>query len=95
MVRKNKREFIDKSWKPILQTPSFPEYLSRHSVASSTASIVLIQIFGDSYPFNDDVEIKFGLPVHSFSTFSVAAIEASTSRLYGGIHFLDAIEPGI
>jgi hypothetical protein len=89
------REFIDKSWKPILQTPPFPEYLSGHSVASSAASIILIKIFGDSFSFDDDVEVEFGLPVRSFSSFSEAAMEASMSRLYGGIHFRDAIEQGI
>jgi hypothetical protein len=89
------REFIDKSWTPILQTPPFPEYLSGHSVASSAASVVLTQIFGNGFPFDDSVEVEFGLPVRSFSSFADAAMEASLSRLYGGIHFRDAIEQGI
>lgn len=89
------REFIDKSWKPILQTPPFPEYLSGHSVASSAASVLLTHIFGDTFSFNDDVEVEFGLPIRSFASFSEAALEASMSRLYGGIHFRDAIEQGI
>jgi hypothetical protein len=88
-------EFIDKSWKPILQTPPFPEYLSGHSVASSSASIILTEIFGDIFSFDDDVEVEFGLPIRSFNSFSEAAMEASLSRLYGGIHFRDAIEQGI
>ena len=33
--------------------------------------------------------------VRSFASFSEAALEASMSRLYGGIHFRDAIEQGI
>ena len=73
----------------------FPEYLSGHSVASSAASIVLINIFADLLAFDDDVEVAFELPVRSFSSFSEAAMEASMSRLYGGIHFRDAIEQGI
>jgi hypothetical protein len=73
----------------------FPEYLSGHSVASSAASIVLINIFADLLAFDDDVEVAFELPVRSFSSFSEAAKEASMSRLYGGIHFRDAIEQGI
>lgn len=89
------REFMDKSWKPILQTPPFPEYLSGHSVASSAASVILTRIFGDGFYFDDYVEVEFGLPVRSFSSFSEAAMEASVSRLYGGIHFRDAIEQGI
>ena len=73
----------------------FPEYLSGHSVASSAASIVLINIFADLLAFDDDVEVAFELPVRSFSSFSEAAMEASMSKLYGGIHFRDAIEQGI
>lgn len=89
------REYIDKSWKPVLQTPPFPEYLSGHSVASSAADIILTKIFGDSFSFDDDVEVEFGIPVRTYSSFSEAAMEASMSRLYGGIHFRDAIEQGI
>jgi hypothetical protein len=73
----------------------FPEYLSGHSVATSATSIVLINIFADSLAFDDDVEVAFGLPVRSFSSFSEVAMEASMSRLYGGIHFRNAIEQGI
>jgi hypothetical protein len=42
----------------------------------------------------DDTEIEFGLPSVKFSSFNNAAAEASISRLYGGIHFRDAIEQG-
>ncbi|MFM8361394.1 MAG: hypothetical protein ACKOA4_01730, partial [Haliscomenobacter sp.] len=45
--------------------------------------------------FSDDTEVEFGLPVRKFRSFSSAADEASLSRLYGGIHFRDAIEQGV
>ena len=87
--------FVDKSWKTILQTPPFPEYVSGHSVASTAASVVLTRIFGADFPFSDDTEVEFGLPVRKFRSFASAAEEASLSRLYGGIHFRDAIEQGV
>lgn len=86
---------LDRSWKPILQTPPFPEYVSGHSVASTASSIVLTRIFGTDFPFTDNTEIEFGLPERQFSSFKQAAEEASISRLYGGIHFRDAIDHGI
>ena len=89
------KAFVDKTWKSILQTPPFPEYVSGHSVASTAASIVLTRIFGPEFPFSDDTEVEFGLPVRKFRSFASAAEEASLSRLYGGIHFRDAIEQGI
>jgi len=86
---------LDRTWRPLLQTPPFPEYLSGHSVASSAASAVLTRIFGENFAFEDNTEVEFGLPVRKFRSFNQAAQEASMSRLYGGIHFRDAIEQGV
>jgi hypothetical protein len=87
-------KLIDRSWTPLLQTPPFPEYTSGHSVISAAASIVLTHIFGDNFSFTDDTEEEFGLPQRKFDSFIGAAKEAAISRLYGGIHFRDAIENG-
>lgn len=86
---------LDKNWKPILQTPPFPEYTSGHSVVSSAAATVLTSIFGEKFAFNDDTELQFGLPIRTFSSFKEAANEAAMSRMYGGIHYRAAVEVGI
>ena len=85
---------IDAGWRPILQTPPFPEYPSGHSVISTAAASVLTDFFGTNFQFDDDTETIYGLPVRHFSSFWAAANEASISRLYGGIHFRAAIEKG-
>ena len=89
------QKLIDPAWRPLLQTPPFPEYVSGHSVASNAAAIILASIFGDATAFNDDTETEFGLKPRKFSSFSAAAAEASVSRLYGGIHYRDAIDQGV
>lgn len=86
---------IDENWKPVLQTPPFPEYTSGHSVVSGAAAIVLTDIFGDDFAFEDDTEVAFGLPVRSFASFNSAADEAAISRMYGGIHYRIAVEVGV
>ena len=86
---------LDPDWLPILQTPPFPEYTSGHSVVSGAASVVLTDIFGDNFYFDDDTEIPFGLPVRSFNSFYDASDEAALSRLYGGIHYRAAIDNGL
>jgi len=86
---------IDRTWVPLLQTPPFPEYTSGHSVISTTASTLLTHIFGNHFSFTDDSEVEFGLPRRNFNSFSSASEEAAISRLYGGIHFRDAIENGV
>lgn len=88
-------QYIDDNWKPVLQTPPFPEYVSGHSVVSGAASTILTGIFGDNFAFDDDTEIPYGLPVRSFTSFNQAADEAAISRMYGGIHYRVAIEVGI
>ena len=88
-------QHIDENWKPILQTPPFPEYSSGHSVVSGASATVLTDIFGDNFKFLDDTELPYGLPVRSFSSFKAAAQEAAISRMYGGIHYRAAVENGI
>ncbi len=88
-------EHIDDSWKPVLQTPPFPEYSSGHSVVSGAASTALTSIFGDNFTFDDDTEVRYGLPIRSFSSFDQAADEAAISRMYGGIHYRAAVEIGV
>ena len=86
--------YIDEKWQPLLQTPPFPEYPSGHSVISTSTAKVLTEFFDAHFAFRDTVESYLGLPARSFSSFDQAAAEARISRLYGGIHFRDAIENG-
>lgn len=87
-------KYIDEKWKPLLQTPPFPEYSSGHSVISTAAAEVLTYFLGDNFSFTDSTETYIGLPKRNFKSFRDAAAEARISRLYGGIHFRDAIENG-
>lgn len=84
-------KYIDKDWKPFIQTPPFPEYPSGHSTISASASTMLTSLFGGNYAFTDSAEVPFGRPSRHFSSFAEAAREASLSRLYGGIHFLKSL----
>lgn len=87
-------KFIDINWKPLLQTPPFPEYTSGHAVVSNSSATMLTYLLGDHFAYTDDTEIPFGVEQRSFTSFNQAAAEASISRLYGGIHFRDSIEEG-
>ena len=86
--------YIDETWRPILQTPPFPEYTSGHSIVSMVAATVLTAYLGEHCVFTDDTEVEFGLPTRHFDSFLQAAQEAAISRLYGGIHYRAAIEAG-
>jgi hypothetical protein len=86
-------KYIDPNWRPLIQTPPFPSYVSGHAVVSAAVAEVLTDIYGDNFNYTDTSEIEFGIPERSFKSFRQAATEASLSRLYGGIHYrFDNIE---
>ncbi len=89
------RKLIDPNWKPMLQTPPFPEYPSGHSCISATSSIILTYYFGPDYKFTDSVEETYGLTPRNFTSFKQAAAEAAMSRYWGGIHFMDGNTNGV
>lgn len=88
-------QYIDPSWRPVLQTPPFPEYVSAHSVISAGASAVLTKLFGENFSFIDSTEVEFGIPPRNFNSFYDASSEAGISRYYGGIHYLPAVDYGL
>ena len=88
-------EYMDEDWVPLLQTPPFPEYTSGHSVISRAAALMLTDLYGDNFVFNDTTEVEYGLPARKFNSFIEASEEAAISRLYGGIHYMMACENGV
>jgi hypothetical protein len=86
--------YIDVKWQPVLQTPPFPEYTSGHAVVSNASAEVLSYLLGDKIAYVDDTEIPYGSGQRAFTSFRQAAAEASVSRFYGGIHYMDSITKG-
>lgn len=80
-------KYFDAEWRPLLQTPAFPEYTCGHSTISSAAAEALTSVFGDNFSYTDSTELEFGIKSRSFKSFRDAAIENNWARFYGGIHF--------
>ena len=81
------KDKIEKDWKPYLVTPPFPAYTSGHSTISAAVAEILTAQFGDNITYTDTTEKEYGLPIRTFKSFREAALQASISRVYGGIHF--------
>ncbi|MFN4286652.1 MAG: vanadium-dependent haloperoxidase [Lacibacter sp.] len=79
--------YIDENWRPFIQTPPFPSYVSGHATNSAAAAEVMTHWFGDSLRFTDTSLVPFGIKPREIVSFRKAAEEAALSRLYGGIHF--------
>jgi hypothetical protein len=98
----NPRTEPDKKWLPLLWTPPevspplflippIPEYPSAASITSSAAAEVLGRLLGDRHSFEATSETLPGV-TRRFRSVSQAARETRWSRVYGGIHFVRAIE---
>ena len=90
----NPNTISDPTWKPLIVTPPFPEYISGHSTFSGAADAVLTSFFGNNLSFTTN-SIGLSGVNRSFNNFTAAASEAGISRIYGGIHFLKANEDGL
>ncbi len=77
----------DKAWRPLLNTPNFPSYVSGHSTFSSAGATILTALFGDKVSFTYKGDPHFDVKPRTFKNFWQAAQEAGQSRIYGGIHF--------
>jgi hypothetical protein len=86
----NAQEITD----PVI-TPPYPEYTSGHSVQSAAAAYVLTDLLGDNFAFTDTTHSSRGYAARTYGSFYEAAQEAAISRLYGGIHYREAIEAGL
>ena len=80
-------KYIDPNWRPLLQTPAFPEYTCGHSTTSAASAEALTAVFGDGFAYTDTTEMEFGIASRRFTSFRQAADENNWARFYGGIHF--------
>jgi PAP2 superfamily len=93
----------DPEWLPLLWTPPghpllflippTPDYPSAAAMTSAAAAAALTTHLGDSVPFAVTSVTLPGVP-RRFRSFSHAAREAGMSRVFGGIHFVHAVEDG-
>jgi hypothetical protein len=100
----NDRTTPDPNWLPLLWTPPeagpptflippIPDYPSAAATTSAAAAEVLRARFGDDVRFSVTSTTLPGERRH-FRGFTHAARESGLSRVYGGIHFLRAVEDG-
>ena len=88
-------KYLDPYWRPYIQTPPFPSYVSGHATNSAAAAEAMTYCFGDSLSYNDTSLVAFGIPARKIQSFRKAAEEAALSRLYGGIHYRFDNEEGL
>ena len=77
----------DPTWKPLLETPPFPEYPCLHCIVGAAAQVVLESVFGDG-PLTFDLPTAGpGSPAYEYHSFRQYAEEEAESRVYAGVHY--------
>ncbi|MEN9566583.1 MAG: hypothetical protein RLZZ69_1779, partial [Cyanobacteriota bacterium] len=81
----------DPDWRPLLDTPPFPDYISGHSTFGGAAASVLESFFGEDLSFEVASQELPGVTrtftgSGDLNSFEEAALENANSRLYGGVH---------
>jgi PAP2 superfamily/Vanadium chloroperoxidase N-terminal domain len=84
----------DTSWAPLRFTPPFPDYPAAHPTNGGAASTVLASIFGDGTGFSVATRTASN-GARSYTSFSQAANEEASARVYLGVHFRTAVNAGL
>ena len=75
-----------KQWKPLFDTPPFPDFPSGHSTIAGSFAEILEDYFGNNYPFSDHTYDYLGMATRTYHSFHELVKEICDSRVYAGIH---------
>jgi hypothetical protein len=74
----------DVDWKPLVPTPSHPEYPAGHPSLNGAAASVLLAHFGDRQTFKLTTT---GQPNRTYTSIRQARADANNARVWGGMHY--------
>jgi len=77
-------------WVSLVTTPAYSDYTSGHAAATSPFAEVLRLTLGDNTP----LVLKSGGVERSYATLTALEHDALNARIWGGLHFRDAMDDG-
>jgi hypothetical protein len=77
-------------WAPLIPNPSYSEYTSGHAAATAPFAEVVRQKLGDDTP----LVLRWGGQERSYATLDALEHDALNARIWGGLHFRDAMDDG-
>ncbi len=77
-------------WSPLVLNPPYSDYTSGHAGATAPFAEVLRQTLGD----DTALVFKSGTVQRSYATLSALEHDALNARIWGGLHFRDAMDDG-
>lgn len=80
----NSRTDPDVDWKPLVPTPSHPEYPAGHPSLNGAAASVLLAHFSDRQTFKLTTP---GQPDRTYTSIRRARVDGNNARVWGGMHY--------
>jgi hypothetical protein len=78
------------TWVPLVANPAYSDYTSGHAAATSPFAQVVRRTFGDATP----LVLKGSGTQRSYATLTALEHDTLNARIWGGLHFRDAMEDG-
>lgn len=78
------------AWVPLVANPVYSDYTSGHAAATSPFAEVVRQTLGDDVP----LVLRAGGLERSYATLTALEHDALNARIWGGLHFRDAMDDG-
>ena len=78
------------AWAPLVTNPAYSDYVTGHGSATSPFAEVLRQTLGD----DTALVLRSGTVTRDYATLSALEHDALHARIWGGLHFRDAMEDG-
>ncbi|MDN4160838.1 vanadium-dependent haloperoxidase [Nocardioides abyssi] len=78
----------DPAWTPLLPTPPYSDYVSGHGCVTSPATEVIRRVLGEE----TSLTLRTPTLSRTYPTLSAIEHDAFNARIWGGLHFRDAME---
>ena len=78
------------TWAPLVANPSYSDYTSGHAAATAPFAAILRHTLGDDVP----LLLRSGGLERSYTTLTALEHDALHARIWGGLHFRDAMDDG-
>ena len=77
-------------WTPLVPNPAYSDYTSGHAAATSPCVEVVRQTLGD----DTALVLRVGSQARTYDTLTALEHDAFHARIWGGLHFRDAMDDG-
>jgi hypothetical protein len=82
------------AWEPLIANPAYSDYTTGHGAATAPFAQVLRRTLGDDTPLDLITTINGVTLSRHYATLSALEHDALNARIWGGLHFRDAMEDG-